>query len=61
MTGFDNRIIPAGRCPVYPELTLDMASYGIVTVLEHDFGHAYPDMAWEPKVAFTALANSYRD
>lgn len=44
-----------------PRRDLDMASYGIVTVLEHDFGHAFPDMAWEPKVAFTALANSYRD
>jgi hypothetical protein len=39
---------------------LDVASYGIVKVYEGRFGDTYPDMAWEPKVAFTALANFYR-
>ena len=43
-----------------PREDLDLASYGIVKVYEARFGDAYPDMAWEPKVAFTALANFYR-
>lgn len=42
-----------------PRTDLDMASYGIVTVLENQAGHTYPDMAWEPKLAFTALADYY--
>ena len=42
-----------------PRLDLDMASYGVVKVLEGRLGHAYPDMAWEPKAAFTALADFY--
>ncbi|BAS26791.1 hypothetical protein [Limnochorda pilosa] len=39
---------------------LDRASYGVVKVLEGRRGHTYPDMDWEPKAAFTALANYYR-
>ena len=42
-----------------PRLDLDMASYGVVKVLEGRLGHAYPDMPWEPKAAFTALADFY--
>jgi hypothetical protein len=42
-----------------PRQDLDMASYGVVKVLEDRLGHTYPDMAWEPKAAFTALADSY--
>ena len=37
-----------------------MASYGVVKVLEDRLGETYPDMAWEPKAAFTALADYYR-
>jgi hypothetical protein len=37
----------------------DMASYGVVKVLEDGQGHSYPDMPWEPKVAFTTLAECY--
>jgi len=37
----------------------DMASWGVVKVLEHCAGDTYPDMPWEPKAAFTALANFY--
>lgn len=44
-----------------PRLDLDMASYGVVKVLEDHPGHAYPDMPWEPKAAFTALADFYHD
>jgi hypothetical protein len=42
-----------------PCLDLDMASYGVVKVLEDRPGHAYPNMPWEPKAAFTALADYY--
>lgn len=44
-----------------PHLDLDMASWGVVKVLEDRLGDTYPDMPWEPKVAFTALADYYRD
>jgi hypothetical protein len=40
---------------------LDMASLGIVKVLEGHHGGTYPDMAWEPKAAFTAVAEHYRN
>lgn len=39
---------------------LDLASYGIVKVYEERFGDTYPDMRWEPKAAFAALADCYR-
>jgi hypothetical protein len=39
-----------------PREDLDIASYGIVKVLENRPGDTYPDMAWEPKAAFTAVA-----
>ena len=42
-----------------PRMDLDIASYGVVKVLEDSLGHAYPDMTWEPKTAFTALADYY--
>lgn len=39
----------------------DMASAGVVKVLgEGRRGQSYPDMPWEPKAAFTALAEYYR-
>jgi hypothetical protein len=42
-----------------PERDLDMASAGIVKVVEDGLGHTYPDMAWEPKAAFAAVAEYY--
>jgi hypothetical protein len=39
---------------------LDIASYGIVKVYEDRTGDTYPDMAWEPKAAFAAVADCYR-
>jgi hypothetical protein len=44
-----------------PRKDLDMASYGVVKVLEDGGGRAYPGMPWEPKPAFGALADCYRD
>jgi hypothetical protein len=43
-----------------PRDDLDLASYGIVKLLEDGHGEAYPDMAWEPKAAFRTLARYYR-
>jgi len=42
-----------------PRDDLDLASPGIVKILEGRRGFTYPDMAWEPKSAFTALAEYY--
>jgi hypothetical protein len=44
---------------------LDMASYAIVKLLDEDSGipasaRTYPDLPWEPKEAFHALANHYK-
>lgn len=38
----------------------DIASAGIVRVLEGLRGERYPDMSWEPKAAFDAVAEFYR-
>lgn len=43
-----------------PREDLDMASPGIVKVLDGRHGDTYPDMAWEPKAAFAAVAGCYR-
>jgi hypothetical protein len=43
-----------------PRDDLDLASYGIVKVFDDRHGDTYPDMPWEPKAAFTALAEYYR-
>ncbi len=42
-----------------PRHDLDMASFGLVKLLEGERGSSYPDMAWEPKKAFHALADLY--
>lgn len=42
-----------------PHDDLDMASYGVVKVLEERFGTVYPDMQWEPKAVFRALAEYF--
>ena len=39
-----------------PRDDLDLASYGLVAVLEDGAGTTYPDMSWKPKPAFHALA-----
>jgi hypothetical protein len=45
--------------PADPHRDLDLASYGVVAVLDHQHGTTYPDMTWEPKQAFGALAAAY--
>jgi hypothetical protein len=42
-----------------PHRDFDLASYGVVAVLENERGTTYPDMAWEPKQVFGALAAAY--
>lgn len=42
-----------------PRDDLDLASPGIVKVLEDRHGETYPDMTWEPKAAFAAVAECY--
>ncbi|UNO38474.1 hypothetical protein [Streptomyces sp. MST-110588] len=39
---------------------LDLASLGVVKVLEDRHGDTYPDLPWEPKAAFAAVADHYR-
>ena len=36
-----------------------MAGYGVVSILEGQQGTTYPDMGWEPKQSFHALAAAY--
>jgi hypothetical protein len=43
-----------------PRDDLDMASPAVVKTLEGRHGETYPDMTWEPKAAFTAVAECYR-
>ncbi|WP_280414334.1 hypothetical protein [Nocardia carnea] len=44
-----------------PRDDLDLAGLGIVKVLPDGCGDTYPDMPWEPKKAFAAVAEHYRD
>ncbi len=43
-----------------PRDDLDRASLGIVKLLEGRLGQTYPDLDWEPKAAFAAVAQWYR-
>jgi hypothetical protein len=42
-----------------PKYDLDMASYGLVKILEEATGTTYPEQRWEPKRSFYALADIY--
>lgn len=42
-----------------PRDDLDLASLGIVKILEDRHGDTYPDLPWEPKAAFAAIADHY--
>jgi hypothetical protein len=42
-----------------PRDDLDLASLGIVKVLDGRTGDTYPDMPWEPKAAFATIAEHY--
>ena len=42
-----------------PKYDLDMASYSLVKSLVNTHGTVYPDMPWEPKESFQAVAEYY--
>lgn len=42
-----------------PRDDLDLASLGVVKVLDGKLGETYPGMPWEPKAAFAAIADRY--
>lgn len=42
-----------------PHHDLDMASYGVVKIVGEAQGGPYPDLPWEPKASFHALAAAY--
>lgn len=42
-----------------PRFDLDMASYGLVKSYADRSGSVYPDMPWDPKEGFHALAGFY--
>ena len=42
-----------------PRRDEDLASYSVVAALEDGSGTAYPDMPWEPKLVFAAIAEAY--
>ncbi|MCZ8522983.1 MULTISPECIES: hypothetical protein [Paenibacillus] len=44
-----------------PNHDYDIASYGIVRVLQEGRGATYPDMPWEPKEVFYTIAARYAD
>jgi len=44
-----------------PREDLDLAGRGVVKVLEGRDGTAYPGLPWEPKAAFAALLECYRN
>lgn len=65
--GVDSAFVFLFALPGYPHRPdgdprddLDRASLGIVKLLEGRRGQTYPDMDWEPKAAFAAVAQRYR-
>jgi hypothetical protein len=42
-----------------PRDDLDLASLGIVKVLDGRTGDTYPGLPWEPKAAFATIAERY--
>ncbi len=64
--GVDSAFVFLFALPGYPHRPdgdprddLDRAGLGIVKLLEGRRGQTYPDMEWEPKAAFTAVAQRY--
>ncbi|MFD6335934.1 hypothetical protein [Streptomyces sp. NPDC060131] len=65
--GVDSAFVFLFALPGYPHRPdgdprddLDRAGLGIVKLLPGRRGQTYPDMEWEPKAAFTAVARRYR-
>lgn len=56
LDSFVDYISPYSEVPRYD---LDMSSLSLVKTYEHGHGTTYPDMTWEPKEAFRAVAEYY--
>ena len=52
-------IAPTAPYSPDPKYDFDMASYSLVKTYADQHGTTYPDMTWEPKEAFRALADYY--
>ena len=52
-------VTPALAHDPAPRRDLDLAGYALVTTYPDRNGDTYPDMPWEPKQAFTAVATHY--
>jgi hypothetical protein len=52
-------VSPALTFSENPKFDLDMASYSLVKSFSDRHGTTYPDMAWEPKESFYAVADYY--
>lgn len=53
---FVSATFPVGDNPRYD---LDMNAFGLVKTYRHGHGKTYPDMTWEPKQSFAAVAACY--
>jgi hypothetical protein len=63
-TGVDSAFVftfvsPALTYDENPKFDLDMASYSLVKSYANQHGRTYPDMVWEPKESFRAVAEYY--
>jgi len=56
VAGFESQIFPYSPDPRFD---LDMASSSLVKYFEHGHGATYPEMPWEPKESFRAVAQYY--
>ncbi len=65
--GADGAFVSTFVFPIYPYdsnplYDLDMASYSLVKSFSHNnHGVSYPDMSWEPKESFKAVADYYKN
>jgi hypothetical protein len=53
-------VTAGGTFSAEPRYDLDMNAFGLVKTYRHGNGRTYPDMSWEPKESFQAVANFYR-
>jgi hypothetical protein len=52
-------VSPVATWNADPRYDLDMASYSLVKSYADRYGTTYPDMPWEPKASFKAVANYF--
>lgn len=54
-------VTAAGTFSEKPRYDLDMNAFALVKTYRHGSGTTYPDMNWEPKQSFQAIADYYAD